>query len=149
MISEAVLEDIFEIESIIKVAAQEEDYSKTSYNRERALLAIYGNIIADHQCMFVYRRDDKVVGIYAGYITNWILSDELVAQDMTWFVLPEYRKGRAAIALLKAFEQWAISKGASSICPGSMTGGAIDRIRKLYERLGYKTIGYNFRKDLV
>ena len=147
MIKYATLGNIFELEKIIEQAAQEGDYKNTNYNRERVLLALYNTIIDDNQCVITYSRDDKIVGIYIGYLTNWQFSDDLVAQDITWYVLPKFRKGRASIALIKEFEHWAHNKGAKSICPGSMTGGNIDYVRKLYEKLGYTTIGFNFRKD--
>ena len=149
MIIKPTYKDIFKIEELIRVAAQEGPYKELSYNREKVLLGIKDILEDPSQCIIIYTIKDKFIGIFLGYLSTWYTGDDIVAQDKTWFVLPEYRtKTRAAIVLVKAFEKWAKDNGAMSICPGSMTGGDIDVVCKLYERLGYKAIGYNFKKTI-
>ena len=87
------------------------------------------------------------VGIIAGYAAPYFFNRDNFAYTELWFVHPAYRKGRIAINLLKAFEQWAIQeKGAQEIVLGINTGVNIDRTQRLLEHFNYRYVGGFFRK---
>lgn len=93
--------------------------------------------------------DGKIVGVMAGFVVEQWFSETKVASDLTFYILPEYRKkGRAALMLVRAFEQWAKSKGAVDVVPGASTQIDPDTTRSFYEKLGYVTSGYQFFKEL-
>jgi len=51
--------------------------------------------------------------------------------------------------LLRAFKKWAIERGCCEIGLGTFNGVDEDRIEKLYNRLGYKTVGKTYRMELI
>lgn len=62
---------------------------------------------------------------------------EMVAQELFWFLRPEYRNGSTGIKLLFALENAARAQGAKRImmlCLDALEG---DRVASIYQRLGY------------
>jgi len=50
--------------------------------------------------------------------------------------------------LLRAWKKWATARGCVEIGTGTFNGVDEDRIEKLYNRLGFKTVGHTFRMEL-
>ena len=84
--------------------------------------------------------------MYVGLISSYYFGKDLVANDCLLFVDKSKRGGVAAIRLIKRFQQWAFEKGASEVRPATSTGVQTEDTKKLYEALGYDTVGYVFRK---
>lgn len=51
--------------------------------------------------------------------------------------------------LLRAFKRWALEKGCIEICMGTFNRQDEDRIERLYNRIGFETIGRTYRMELV
>lgn len=51
--------------------------------------------------------------------------------------------------LLRAFKKWAIERNCCEIGMGTFNGIDEDRIEKLYNRLGFKTVGKTYRMELI
>lgn len=94
------------------------------------------------------RDDDGYFGGIIGMVAEEFFGHDLVASDLGLFILPEKRGTSAAPRLVRAFEEWAIARGARQIYLGQTTGVEIDRTRRLYEGLGYKVVGFNSRKRI-
>lgn len=75
-------------------------------------------------------------------------SPENLALDIVLYVLPEYRAKGAGLKLIRAYEDWARSKGCRHISLSCSSRINEDRTYKLYERLGYEPIGVQFIKEL-
>ena len=93
-------------------------------------------------------RDEIVLGAFYGYVHRVFFSDQLVANDLGWWVRKEMRGGRTALALLLDFEKWAKAQGATRVGLGQTGVEDIERTTQLFEHCGYKVIGYNTMKDL-
>jgi GNAT superfamily N-acetyltransferase len=99
-------------------------------------------------CFAVVCEDDHghLLGMHAGYVSEYYFGRDLIASDLLLFVDPGKRGSLAAAKLVRAFEEWAFAKGAQEVCPGSSTMVAPERTAKLYERLGYTVVGNLFKK---
>lgn len=84
-------------------------------------------------------EDDIPIGVLLCLITNHIFNKTLVANELIWWVEHEYRKSKAGIDLIEAFEFWGkklkVSQLKMSTCEGPM--------RRLIERF-YKSKKYSF-----
>lgn len=105
--------------------------------------------IAEHPSVFYagLMDGDKLIAFFLGCVTPQFFGPALVASDMAMYVQPDSRGGLHAVKLIKAFEQWAKARAAKCVNLGQSTGINIERTRKFYERMGYKTVGFNARKD--
>jgi len=92
-------------------------------------------------------RGTEVLGGFFGVITTVYFSQELAAKDMAWFVTKTRRGSIAAVRLVQDFEEWAKERGAKKFFLGQSTGVNIETTRLLYERLGYRVVGYNTVKE--
>ncbi len=88
----------------------------------------------------------------AGFVLGKLIrpwySPEIQAIEMLVYVLPDKRNTTAAIKMLKMWEQTAKQRGAVLACVGTTTGYRTDAVTKLYTRMGYKSTGASFRKEL-
>lgn len=78
---------------------------------------------------------------------NWS-SPTLRAYEWMLYVEPAHRRSSLAVQLINRFEQMARERGATKLSVGSSTGINDEGVRKLYERLGYSSIGSSLQKDL-
>ncbi len=59
---------------------------------------------------------------------------------MWWFVLPEHRGGTAALRLIRAFQNWAKACGCKRCQMVHLTGLQPERLKHIYESLGYTLV---------
>lgn len=99
-------------------------------------------------CGFVAENGDGIQGFFAGFVSEYYFGNQNTASDLALFVDPGKRGGRAAILLIRAYEQWARSHGVEEISLGITTGVNQERTAQLYERLGYTKSGIICRKKI-
>jgi GNAT superfamily N-acetyltransferase len=92
-------------------------------------------------------RDGEPLGLYAGYLSKYYFSDELVANDIAWFVVKERRGSRVGLRLLDCFEHWAKERGASEVRIGYSTDINPDAFDSLMHKRGYSRVGANYRLE--
>lgn len=92
--------------------------------------------------------DNKLIGFISGMHHEYFFSSNKKVSDLGFYILPEYRGSRASIKLLKELENWAQSFGVEDLYLGQTTAVNIEKTQKFYERLGYKTVGFNTVKHL-
>lgn len=97
---------------------------------------------------FVAIENDKIIGFISAIAHEYFFSNRKTASDLGFFVLPEFRGSRAALKLVKSLENWAKEIGADDLHLGQTTAVEMDKTRQFYERLGYKTVGFNTVKQL-
>lgn len=116
-------------------------------NKVMAQLSACGNLVPDRYFRFAVRGDEVLGGFY-GSVMKTFFCDDLLAQDMGWWVKQTARGGSAAIVLLMDFEMWARGKGAKKVMVGQSTAVNIESTTKLFKHCGFRVIGYNTVKDL-
>ncbi len=135
------LEEFFEL--VTKMVAEAEfAYAKPEKHK---ILQLYKN---PNAVGFVAIENDKIIGFISGLAHEYFFSNRTRVSDLGFFVLPEFRGSRAALKLVKSLETWAKEKGADDLHLGQTTAVEMDKTRQFYERLGYKTVGFNTVKQL-
>lgn len=90
----------------------------------------------------------QIMGGVMGAVTDhWSLSIR-VAGELAVFLTPEARRGTAAVRIVRAFEQWAAERGASTVDMGITTGVHTERTGQLYERMGFSFKGMTYTKGI-
>ena len=100
----------------------------------------------DRWFLYLAENDGTIIGMYAGFLTEYYFSQDLMACDLALFVDPTKRGGLAAVKLVQAFEEWAFAHGAKEVCPATSTMVAPERTASLYKLLGYDIVGNMFKK---
>jgi len=86
--------------------------------------------------VFVSEEDDQEIsGLLLAVYVEPLLTRTKVATELAWFVSKEFRTGKQALGLLKAFESWAESLGADYVIMSDIKG--VGDLSSLYERKGY------------
>ena len=75
-------------------------------------------------------------------------------EQMTWNRRPyatdlHFVAEQGGDLLLRKFKEWAIERGCCEIGLGTFNGVDEDRIEKLFNRIGFKTVGKTYRMELV
>jgi len=128
---------------------RESVYAFLPYNREKVQRLF--RAFVDHPETwggFVAEDDGKIVGMIGGYLTDYFFCDEKLASDMILFLDQPYRGGLTSGRLIRAFEQWAIERGARELCLGISTGINIDSIGRFYEHMGMTRVGAVYKRRL-
>lgn len=95
--------------------------------------------------MFTARDGGKLVGNAGMYITPSMHTQQIIATEDTWFLLPEYRKGRNAVDFYKFVEEECRQRGVVEIC---MTTKKTNSAQRILEYLGYELVSYQYSKHL-
>lgn len=147
-VRQAELKDVNEIVSLASIMHKEGAYADIPFNPE-----MYADFLkitlaqTDQYCLFVYEKDERIVGGLMGTVFCFLFSPLLQASDMGFFVLEAHRGGNVALRLEQAYTKWALSKGAvkirMSVSTGSLKAGVF------FEKIGYTHVGGNYYKQGV
>ena len=99
----------------------------------------------DSLVVFTARDDGELVGNCTMYLVQSMHTQRLKAMEDTWFLKPEYRKGRNAIEFYRYVEQEMIRRGATKC---HMTAAPENGACRIMEYLGYKLDKYMYSKVL-
>ena len=91
---------------------------------------------------------DELVGYTCGVVHESVFNERLRVTDIGVYVEPEYRSGSVSRRMIDYLERWAKQQGAEELWLGQTTGGELTQVEKYYNRLGYKTKGFNCVKEL-
>ena len=92
---------------------------------------------------------DELVGMIMGYLSSYYFGNDLLANDILWYVKKERRGSMTGPRLLKAFRTWAKERGAREVCMGVSTAVDVDRTHKLLSRMGFEHVGGIFKEALT
>jgi len=148
-IQPATEKDIPEMVRLGSLMHEESAYNKFDFDLDK-VARNFAFWINNPDYFAVVAKDDsgELVGGYCGYVTEYFFGKDLIACDLGLFIDPKRRGGMTAIKLIKAFEDWAASKGVKEVCPGTTTMVAPERTSRMYELLGYKVVGSIFKKEV-
>lgn len=90
--------------------------------------------------------DGRLVGLLIGQAAQSPWGRFRVATELAWWVTPDARPCREAVALIRQFEAWARGQGCR-YCALSSGGDA--NVERLYARLGYGRPEPTFSKELL
>ena len=114
-----------------------------NYDLDKVEAMLQFCIYDDNAVVYVMEMDEVVVGGIVGVVAEMWASYDLSATEVAWFVDKKYR-GRGALKLLRAFEDWAESKEADYITVADIEG--IANLEPLYRRKGYSKVETSYSK---
>ena len=142
--TEADFEDVSRLGRLMHA---ESSYSQLAFSEDR-LRQIFEVYTKDaRRALILGRVNGEACGLYAGYITPYYFSNELVANDIAWFVVKERRGTSLGLRLLTAFEKWSKDQGASEIRVGYSTDINPTAFDSLMLKRGYSRVGGNYRLE--
>jgi hypothetical protein len=95
---------------------------------------------------FTVRDGAEMVGYAGCYVTDSMHTGARICQEDTWFLLPEYRKGRNALRFYRYIEDIMRSEGVvESLCSVKLTNGA----GRILEYMKYQHVSNVYSKDLT
>ena len=92
-------------------------------------------------------RDNDVIGFMICERAPYGFTDKEFAFDRLLYVAQDKRGGVAARTLINAFETWCSSHNIVRIMLGVTTGLRTEQTEKLYNKLGYDTVGVVTMKE--
>jgi GNAT superfamily N-acetyltransferase len=107
--------------------------------------AVASAYIADGDKLCLVLNRDGVAGVLAAHVYQHPLAPVLAADELMWWIDPAHR-GRGALAMLAAYEDWARGKGCALI--GMATPPDDERAAAIYRRTGYAPAGAHFFKTI-
>ena len=147
------MEDVEQMVRLGALMAAEGNYADIPYSPDKLkLLGSYiVNTDVDEQVYFARGVwiDGLLVAQMVGFVSEYWFSYQKIIQDNALYVHPDYRKGTAAMRLVKEFIKWANKVDAVEICCGITVGVNNDTAAKLYERLGFQRVGYIYKRKVT
>jgi hypothetical protein len=146
MIREATFDDIPVIQDLGRKFLSEGPYKGRPVKDEqtekfaKVVISSLGKVLLWEE----EEADGKVTGILGFILVPHYFTGEMIAQELMWYVEPEYRKGCAALKLLWEAQTIAKRLGAKMMQFTAPTSSAA----KLYDRFGYKLLEVTFEKVL-
>lgn len=102
-------------------------------------------------CWIVYTDTGKPIGYLAATAQQWFHSPRRSAMQQMFYVVPEYRGAKAALLLVRAYEQWARELNcevAFMMVEHNTEGEFTDRIGEFYTKVGFTKRGAIHIKNL-
>jgi GNAT superfamily N-acetyltransferase len=86
-----------------------------------------------------------VVGLLGGVLVPEPYSQQQIAEELVWWMAPDYRAGTDGPKLLRSFEEWARQHGAVLV---KMVAPELSPVGAFYRRSGYTAIEIAYAKRL-
>lgn len=98
--------------------------------------------------IFVMEIAAKFAGALGGILFLDPNNNDLVATELFWYVLPEYRNSVESVRLLVAFERWAKEMDARRVSMMHTFGSQVEQLSAIYTRLGYRPLEVHYVKEI-
>lgn len=104
--------------------------------------------LSKHVC-FLMQEGTRVVGMLVANMSTAhpIMQGVPVAHEIVWFVSKNHR-GKASLALIPMFEQWAKSMGATHAVMSHFEDETGRVLEKVYLSKGYKPVEHSYMKEI-
>ncbi|ARV18645.1 hypothetical protein AEP_01701 [Curvibacter sp. AEP1-3] len=115
---------------------------------EEALRGMFTLNQGTHVLFVAETAGGELAGGLLGCVQRYYYSHELQAQLIQWFLRGRYRGTSIAPRLVKAFVEWAKSRGASEVFMGITSGIAVEQTDQMMRRMGFTHLGGNYAVNL-
>lgn len=112
-------------------------WSRISYSRAKVADMLARLVAQPWGLLLVAEQDGEIIGAIAAMALPHWASDDILVEELSFFMKPEHRGSLAAARLICSFKKWAELKGGVWAHAGTSTGVEAERTAKLYERLGF------------
>jgi len=90
-------------------------------------------------------KEGELVGVLVGQVSSNLFANVLTANELMWYILPDCRGSIEAVKLVKVFEDWAASKGASAVIMAHLKHSP-EGIAAFYQKRGYAELETHYLK---
>jgi len=148
MLKIATWDDYVHIKAMCLNFAQASPYADVEVDKEKMEELISDILEGDgtESIIILGLVDDKPVAMMAAAASEMLLNRQFIAQEIIFWVEPEYRGSKLALELMKAYEFWAVKVGCSFTQMSLVETEQAQKIARLYERKGYAPIERGFLK---
>ncbi len=101
----------------------------------------------DMGVILVWDDGNGPVGVIGGFVHPELYGGAILAEEMFWFTSEKRRS--VGVALYRAFEAWARSRGAESIQMVHLMDSMPEKVASFYVRLGFEPIETRYSKRLA
>lgn len=102
----------------------------------------------ENRCGLAAVEGGDLIGLLAGYLSEYLFCHERVACDQIVYVVPGRRGAGVAARLVRAFRDWAAARGARELALGVSGSFEPQRVGRFYERLGLRLAGGVYKQRL-
>lgn len=150
MIREATFLDIPAVFELCKKAYEESNYHQRLYawDEEKAISSLKIFILCNGATILIDENDGVITGFLIAELTAPVGGVDVIATDVAFYVLPEYRGSLTAFRLIKKYECWAKTNGAKHIELGVSSGVDHEKTLSLYAFLGYRPSSVTYIKEV-
>lgn len=131
----------------IEYAQEAKGHGSFEFDLETALRNAGTTLLGDTGCIQLVHSGSSLAGFLWGHASSLPWSKSILAYDTILYVKPEHRGSKAAYLLMKAWEEWAKSKGAAEVQISIASGIHEEKSISFFKKLGYSYIGQQFRKE--
>jgi len=96
---------------------------------------------------YIAEMDGKVVGMVAGYITTYQLSDDIIYQTLFWWADKDNRE--VSTKLYKHLESECIAKGVKFLVMGHMWESETVHLERFYNMHGFTKLETHYIRELT
>ena len=102
------------------------------------------------RALFTAVRDDLIVGVMAGKVSQKYYSKNTFAENIVWLVDPDERKTALTVGfnLLQMLVDWGRERGVDEINISQDSAINSTSFNKMMEHRGYNFVGCNYRMEL-
>lgn len=119
------------------------------YDKLAAANLIAATSVSSDACTIVAEVDGRIIGTMGALSYNHPFKPSVrIAQELFWWVEPEYRRSGVGKAMLEAGEAWAKEIGCSGMLMITIHGIDHERNGAFYERSGYRPLEHSHLKRL-
>tara|TARA_B100001540_G_scaffold293200_2_gene292105 strand:- start:626 stop:1078 length:453 start_codon:yes stop_codon:yes gene_type:complete len=136
--------DADDLASFIDIVASmhhESNFRGMTFSPEFSANRVAGMMASDDYLVLVAEDAGRIVGGLLACIGPSDFGPDLMAHDRGVFIYPERRGGFAAVHLIRAYVEWAQSRGAKRISFDVKAGIRPKRTARLLEWLGFQSVG--------
>jgi len=142
--SDKYIQDIVEIIGNFHAEAVAEYDSSLGKNVLAETVISIGRENVDNVYLLII--DDKAEGILAGMEIRSLLNKKRIYQELIWYINEKYRGH--GVGLLKYVQENLIAKGFDTIIMAVLENSKTDKIKGLYEWMGYRKFESHYIRDL-
>lgn len=141
----ATEEDVDTLVQLAEDFYHESPYSNyVQFSQRRVKEVIRSCLLSPLGVVIVLESDTRPVGMLVAAASTNIFSEDLLAQEVAWFVDPQYR-GRESLHMVEAYEEWARVIGCKLVALAHIP--EVTNLDRLYKRLGYNPMEQAYIKD--
>lgn len=136
--------DVNDVVALVRLGdymAQESNFANLEYDRYLFGEFVFDLLFSEGGAAFLAEKDGETVGGILCTVSRFMGGPDTVANELGLFVRQDRRGSRAAVGLVGAYKNWALSRGAKRISAGNSAGADDTVYVKLLSHAGFQQAG--------